>query len=280
MGIDKMKNSYNSKILNIVVCYENENEILEYIKKLELQDSFDKIDLGIVVNKYGQYTKEEFNHAVNKTNLNVNIIEPSKNLGYINGFLYGFNSYLGTNMLYKYIILSNTDIDFIDSTFYNTLLTRSYDERVWCIGPSIYSTKTKSFQNPVCSNKRPKWKIQLLSIIFSLRIIGKMYYKYATKKSKINNEHRGSKNTYEVHGSYIILKPLLVKELVKEKFEAFMFSEESFIAEIVLKNNKIVYYDSELKIIHNEHSVTGQIVSAKKIQMYSESLKFILKRFY
>ena len=147
-------------ITNIVICYANEDEIIEYAKQVAKQTMAEKIKLIVVVNleqKGITYLKVK----LSQIGITYKIINPQKNLGYLNGLLCGYEQ----DKLYsKWYILSNTDIEIPDKNTVEKFLKRKYlnDSEIWVVGPSVFAPKKGSFSNPYMI-VRPSKKIYITS---------------------------------------------------------------------------------------------------------------------
>lgn len=268
-------------ILNIVICYDNTREVLKYAKMLSLQKDSDKLSLIIVINKISEDISS-FSDNLKNINLDIELIIPGDNLGYMNGLLYGYShSNLVKKNSYKWIIMSNTDIAINDNNFIQKLITNTYSDDTWCIGPAVFSPNRKSYENPVCLARRSEKKIKLLITIFRIPMLNELYVTLSDYKARIKKTPKGiSRYVYEVHGCFFILRDKFATYLYDKTYRALMYSEESFIAEHIFKNGKKVYYDSQLEVIHNEHSVTNSLGRKKIAKYIADSLAIILEDFY
>ena len=83
-------------ILNCVVCYNNENEIVEYAKKLKKQTDSENIRFIVTINK-SIWSEEQFFNTLKEVKIHSFIYNPGENLGYLNGMLFGYQKYLESN---------------------------------------------------------------------------------------------------------------------------------------------------------------------------------------
>ena len=68
--------------------------------------------------------------------------------------------------------------------------------------------------------------------------------------------------------------------LGEEEYGVVLYSEESFIAEIILENGKLEFYDATIEVKHNENLTTSKLGLIKKGQYMSNSMAYIKQRFY
>ncbi len=173
-------------ILNVVMLYQNEAEVLTYAKSLISQNISKEISLVIVVNKSSASDLETLSKQLNELNLVTYIYNPQKNLGYLNGAIYGINQFfLGENYLPEWVIISNTDIEYYDNTFFKGISDKRYTEDTWWVAPSVYSPSKKSYDNPLYDNRLAKKKMERLIYIYERPNIS-FFHMYASKiKSSI-----------------------------------------------------------------------------------------------
>ena len=85
---------------------------------------------------------------------------------------------------------------------------------------------------------------------------------------------------YGVHGSVVILRKECIDKFLEDSIQIFMYGEELYIAEKLKENQFLSYYDKNLKIIHNENQSTGKIASQRKQKWCSQSINFLVERYW
>ena len=101
--------------------------------------------------------------------------------------------------------------------------------------------------------------------------------KFFKKKKEIHTASSGY--VYAAHGCCFILKKDCIDALLAENNQIFMYDEEIFVAEVLLKHNKKCYYEQNLNVIHDESQVTGKINHKVKQKWFKQSINY-LKKFY
>ena len=269
-------------IVNVVICYYNSAEIIQYAKHMESLQESDQIMLVIVINGASDGDFRELNTLHERLSLDFFIVTPEKNLGYMNGLTYGYKQYISKyGAAPRFVIMSNTDIAYEDKQFYSKLLRQNYAEDVWCIGPSVYVKELDTYDNPVAYRRRTIREIYKLILKFQIPVFREFYVRAAKIKGKfIKKPKQHSAFVYEVHGCFFILRGEGIDNICREVYGPLMYSEETFIAELIYQNGKKIYYDSTLEIIHLEHSVTKHINLRKHADYLQESMQWIKKKFY
>lgn len=269
-------------ILNVVVCYYNEDEVLKYAGELSKQKEKKDITLVIVINGINEKAYSLWNNNLRAINLNILTCFSKENLGYLNGLIFGLKYYKSLNMkLPEWTIFSNTDILF-QSDIELTLFTRkNYDPNIWVLGPSIYSPQKGSYDNPKRTERYSKSRLIKIKKIYEMPIVAYFYMILSFYKSKflINNK-KDSNYVYSVHGCFFFIKGEFANILCKKEYGGFLYSEEAFIAEEVRNGGKKIFYDSEINIIHNEHSTTNKLNYKKKSAYFAQSLSVILEEYF
>lgn len=271
------------KIMHIIILYGNENEVLNHLKDLQKQTIAQNIQVVIVINKINneeQYKK--FLQDIDLLYIKIKIYNPNKNLGYLNGCIYGYEMYSEEEKeKFEWYIISNTDIEFENNQFYERLINKNYENNIWCIAPSVYNSKNLSYDNPEYKERVSLNKINLLIFIYSYPFLAKVHESLCKiKGNKIRNKKEESQYIYSAKGCFFILKQEIIKILSERKYGVLMYSEESYIAELIKEKEKKIYYESSIEVIHNESMVTDKLGIIKKSKYISESLKLIKRNFY
>lgn len=270
----------DTKVLVLVMNYGTADEIISYANAISCQSVQNKICLMIVDNKYD--ANENLCERLTSIDLDIIYYNPEKNLGYLNGALFGIDYFKKLRgFVPDWLVVSNTDIEYDNNNFYENFLKRSYSEDTWCVAPSVLGANGR-YCNPHYKERIPVSKVNRLIMIFKHSLLAKIYYKLASIKSDKNAVavKQESQNVYSSHGCFFILKKNFYEALNGEKYGVLLYSEESFIAEFILENKKLSYYDSTIEVIHNENLVTGKINYKKRGKFISESMKYIKERFY
>jgi GT2 family glycosyltransferase len=277
-----MQGVQSLKILNTVIYYDNEDEVLEYARKLSEQKGIESIILIIVVNKASSNDFTQFRSKLGKLFISYKIYFPNANLGYLNGAIYGYKTYIEENSdRLDWVLISNTDISFTEKDVFIRFLDSNYEDSTWVVGPSIYSTKTQSYSNPQYVKRYTRRFLERNIFIFSNNMLSYIYQNLALYKSKWFKKRRvPSCLSFSLHGCFFFMRTDLAEYLVKHPYKVILYSEEAYIANIVYQNKKTEFFDSSIEVVHQENSVTGLLKNRSKSKMIKSSLKVILDEFY
>ena len=261
-----------------VVCYSNEDEVLNYAKNISMQEEAEKIVLLITCNKCDNIDK--FMLELSKINIKYRVFNPRDNLGYINACLYGFKNF---NEEYNWGIICNTDLEFLEKNFFYILLKKEYASTISCIAPEIILKTNKVNQNPFLIRRPSKIGISLKKLIYSNYITLYIYRRiYRLKRKLIGSNKRNvpARIIYAPHGSMVILRKKSIDEMLVDNIKIFMYGEEIYIAEKLRECGHKCYYDKDLKIIHNENQTTSKIKDKRKQEWHKESISFLKDRYF
>lgn len=266
------------KCLNVIIYYNNPDEVREYIN--ECLENSNNVDIFVVINSDSD-NKSEYvlNDLITKYN-NIYVYDYHENVGYLNSILKVIQNI--DIEKYEYYILSNTDIMYETPRFYENLVAKTYESDIGCIAPSVYATKSHGFSNPHYMERTSKRKFQRLSVIFSFPFLGRIYLKLSGLKSKKNSLscERDSCYVYSPHGCFMIFTKEFIKDICGYTYGVTLYSEEACIGELLLMNKKKCYFDNTLRVHHNESTVTGRIDYKKRFKYWKDSIDFILNEFY
>lgn len=268
-------------IIFICVNYNNSTETIKYVK--HLNDKLIGYDYDIVIVDNSEQKKEYtiLTEHFNKSKSDyVYIVNSQENLGYFTAMQKGidfYNKEVGT--LPEIIIIGNTDI-IIESDNFLEEIKKNIKDDVLALAPNIRLNNTEIRQNPYKINRISINKLKLLKMIYGNSITTYLYnltFKILKGKKEDNNfiEHN-SNIIYAPHGSYIILSEKFFSKKGTIEYKGFLYGEEIFLAEQILRLNGKIKYCENIKIIHNENSVTKLLEDKKKRIYKLNSTKFLI----
>ncbi len=270
------------EVLLLLINYNNSNEVISFVDtQLALQKNADyKV---VIVNNGNQ--KIQPSDIKNITHDKVWIINPEKNLGYLNGAHYAYEYYIENSKSNpELVILCNTDIEFCSEYFIQNLQTFKKNN-VGIIGPEIKSSLTGHFQNPIYEKRPNRTRLQIWLMFFSTYFTYLLYQSGAYLKRIIGNSvaseaAKDEREVYAVHGSFIIFTKEFFANNCSLKYPSFLYCEELYLAEQCrIKNLKVVFLPT-LKIIHHEHSTSGIFKNRKHVSWLYESVRFIVQTYF
>ena len=272
----------NTKILCLVNCYKNEQEVINYCNMIYSLPDCEKIDVVININALSKDVElQAFHGEIHKITNNIYIYNSNKNLGYLNGMLYGYGRYCEerNNALesLKWVIMSNTDIKIVNMNFVELLLMHNrYSDDVACIAPQIRRLNPKGFEKHY-QVRYKRSKLIILYIVNTIKVFSDIYSFLASRRKIIEvNEDNQPKHIYEAHGSFFIIRYSIMSLLMAKKWPFLMYNEEAYISDLVFKTKHTEYYDPLLKIEHTGSTTTCFLPSKQKRKMLKLSYRFLL----
>lgn len=267
------------KILNAIVYYNNYDEVRQYIEAVH-RISRKTVDIVVVINSDTDHRVEALGKYLEQLHIDeVSIVDYHKNVGYLNALLKPVQSMDLED--YQYYILSNTDIHYPSQDFFSTLAQNRYTVETGCIAPDVYNPGSNLHSNPHYTQRVPKGKIEHLIRLFRFPLVGRMYlFASKFKNRKIKNSKMESCYVYSPHGCYMILTREFMKRIRNYEYGATLYSEESAIGELLIRNHMRCYYDASISVIHDASTVTGKINYRKRFTAWRQSLEYILNEFY
>jgi len=268
------------KCINIIIFYDNEDELTNYIIDAADKGTINNLEFAVVVNKDSNNIINNLKNKLTKLVDNkIYIYNFGENIGYLNALLYVVKKIDINN--YKYIILSNTDIYYITKNFYDYLVKKNYENEIGCIAPSVFSSNTNTYSNPHYKTRIPLSKIQRTQRILLHPQLARFYIKLSELKARnMKKKELPSEYVYSPHGCFMVFTNSFIHKIAWDSYGAKMYSEESYVGEMLIQYNYKCFYDSNIKIIHKENTITSSIKNKKKYQYMSESLQYIINRFY
>ena len=180
---------------------------------------------------------------------------------------------------YDYISISNVDL-LLDKSFWDNFLLLNVPENVGWIAPSIYSELEQRDKNPKIQSRYSRNKMFLFQLLYKYPIFHKLYIATFYKRKKIRTCVSEKKMIYAGHGSFIILTKHFFSSFPNIDYPVFLFGEEIFLAELMLRHNLKVWYVPSLKIWDIEHSSTGAIKKKSYYYYNYEAITYLKNTFY
>lgn len=265
------------KILNIIVYYDNDEEVDHYITQV-MSISRQFVDIWVVVNKDEKGRLREL-QSRRSGDSRITFINHGGNVGYLNSLLTTIKDRDISG--YDYVILSNTDIEYKDPEFFNRILATEYTTDIGCIAPSVYNPNTGSYSNPHYRERVPEYKFKRIMRIFAFPMLADAYLKLAGMKAGSTKSTKcDSCYVYSPHGSYMIFTREFLSKIKGYEYGVRMYSEESCIGELLRREKMRCFYDSTIEVIHLESSVTGGMNQKRRFWMWRDSVRYILDEFY
>lgn len=251
----------------IILHYKTIEETQKSVKSI--LDNLGTNTYRIIVVDNGS-NDNSFKKLVNKykDNSKIIIIQTDSNLGFAKGNNYGI-SYAKNNFSPQFYIVMNSDI-YLNTKNFGVKINEIYNETNFSVlGPQIILNDGDMDSNPMRDKLITKNEINALLfkkyvnlIITVLRLdnfkkkIQEIIKKIIKKEKK---EYTGSSalisaDNVQLHGSCLIFSDQYIEKYSGFYPHTFLFFEEYFLFENIIKNNLTSLYDTRIKVIHDEDS--------------------------
>lgn len=202
-----------------------------------------------------------------------------ENLGYFGGAQAVINNIKDIEQ-YKYVMISNVDLEFQDDTL-KKLQTFDVEEDIAWVAPSIFSIKYQKDLNPNVFVRYKSWKLKMLRLTYS-RFTYKLYerFYYSKRKKTTLIPQSADIDIYAGHGSCIILTSNFFKIHKQLNYPVFLYGEELYLAELILHKGMKVKYVPAIKINTIGSVSTSKMPSKSFLKYNKEAIDYILKTFY
>jgi len=221
---------------------------------------------------------------------NVLTIDAGANLGYFGGAAYGLQAHLRDSALPDWVLVSNTDVSFVDSRFFAGLDELELEGAPAVVAPDIrlespgLRPSTPTNQNPAMEARPSRHRLQLL-LWASRWPIGYWAYENLTafRWGVVNRISRaaerpnnGPRDVYAAFGACIVLHRSYFENGGTLRFGSFLFGEEIFVAETARGLGLRTRYEPRLRLLHREHGTTGNVGAFRRQRYVHQSLKYLL----
>ena len=278
--MDNSNHIKNVRVLSSIVCYKNEDEVIDYCKMLFGLRRSDEIGVIVAINALSDsYTYEQFIARLHAVSDKIVTCRAETNLGYLNGMLYGYNEYLADKKpvdCIDWVMMGNTDIVIQDKNFVDYITNKEYPEDVVCVAPCIHRLNPDGYEKHY-EQRYSKRKLTFLWLVNKVEILSYIYKGLCSFRRKHAAEaDPASKKIYEAHGSFFLIKASFMETLSKYHWPCVMYNEEGFISRVVLSAGKCEFYDANLKVDHFGSTTTKLLLNSERRKMLCDSYAYLL----
>ncbi len=265
------------KITIFCVNYNSYDALKAYLESLEKSKKQfnNNLELTVVIADNSDSIKTiETTYSYKVKQLNTN-----GNTGYFGGISYGIQNSGESFREDDYTIVSNVDL-IVPQEFFLELSRITCDESVGCLAPAIISEVENGNRNPKIMSRPSKKKLQVLRMMFQFPALHKMYSNliYLKRREKVQNATDGY--IYAAHGSFLIFTNAAASFLESMSYPCFLFGEEIFVAENLMRIGLRTYYTSKVKVYDSEHVSTGQMKSKFYYKCNYDAIDMLLKEYF
>lgn len=288
-----------SKIDLIIVFlhYNNIDDTLECITSFKEKLDTQSYKLIIVDNKSPNKTGKEL-VDIFKNDKYVDVVLSDSNKGYNGGLNVGID-YAKNHFIFKYLVISNNDIELVDNAFYQNIDKEYKKSGYAMLGPMIKTTDGRSDSNPIFDTWYSRtnaqydlkyWKKRLFMTKLGIDGLYMFYRKHNPLLSRYKAKHYdkrkirtpGIENVRRenivLHGCFQVLSPTFFEFFNRLDDRTFMYAEEDIMYAHMLDKNLKTVYNPEIVIVHKGGSSINHNYAKnrkKKLFLYSNYVKAI-----
>ena len=241
-------------VLIVCVNYNSYTEVAEYLFSVEKSaKNFNSIIVDVIVADNSTEVKNVDTTEYKHINVRVQNLD---NLGYLPGAQSVINKVKNLND-YDFVVISNVDIQ-ISEDFFANLSKLAYNDDIAWVAPKIYSSDESRDMNPKVLSRYSKKKLFLLYYMYKYPVLYYLYTMTVYKRKKLQPQY-AEMDIYAGHGSFIMLTRSFFESYKEINYPIFLFGEELFLAEEILKVTKKVRYVPSLVIYDKEHISTSKL---------------------
>ncbi|MEO8577082.1 MAG: hypothetical protein ABI556_10295 [Gemmatimonadales bacterium] len=252
----------------ITVQYRNPDDTQSFLQSLALVVDASLCEVVVVDNA----PVEEGRHSIGGNYpFRVHVIEPGKNLYYWGGAAFAIDTIMkATGRLPGWVIVCNNDVTLDGRDFVKRLSTIDGTEFP-VIAPSIVSVASGGDQNPILRatpefGKRFKWRIYDLAYPVA-KLMLSIHRAFATNKRVVSKADTKPAKIYAPHGACVIFSSSFFERGGHLDTQVAMFAEELSLAETARGLGLPIWYRPEFRLMHAEHSTTGNRLTREKYRM-------------
>ena len=263
------------KVVIFCVNYNSYDELNTYLESLRDAVKYCKTELTVVVADNSKIIKEKRSeYEFDLIHINTN-----GNLGYFGGAIYGIQNCGKELSSYDYIIISNVDLK-VDKEFFCQLLCLQTPDSIGCIAPKIYSIGEKRDRNPKVLERYSLKKLKGLRLMYKYPVLDYIYRIIFFVKRRQRVENSTQEIIYAAHGSFMLFTKQFSSFLQTMKYPVFMFGEEIFIAENLMKNGLKTIYKPELIVWDSDHASTSKMKNSFYYKCNYEAIDMLVKEYF
>jgi GT2 family glycosyltransferase len=217
---------------------------------------------------------------LHQNNTNIHVIYNTVNLGYFKGLNVGIE-YVINNFTFDLIVVGNNDLIFPESFLEQICQKANIFDSYAVVSPNIV-TLDNECQNPhvlsrISNLRHLAYDIYFFNFTLSRFITYIFKYIGGWFKRKDYLDSLDSQIIYQGYGACYIIGPLFFKYYKQLFAPTFLMGEEFFLAYQLKLFDLKLYYESSIKVFHQDHASTGLIDSFSFWKISKESHKVYKK---
>jgi GT2 family glycosyltransferase len=274
-------------VVIITVNYKGADATAALLGSVSRLDDFQRAHVMVVENGSHDGSAEKLGPLVTGSD-NLELLESSTNLGYFGGANWALQQFLARGHRPDWVIICNNDILFDDRQFLAKLLQRNPGEAA-VIAPAIIARLTGVDCNPFMGHRPGALKLMRIRVWHSsyhLMWIKQLLSPYIrTIRHRVSQRisraaERQAKQIYGAHGAMFIFSRSYFETggFIDDGY--FLYAEELCTAEICVRMGLRIVHDTELRVLHDAHQVTGRHLNRAMYEHARGALYYALRKYF
>ena len=267
------------KILIVCVNYNSYPELRNYLSSIETSLVTNSLSCRVDVWVADNSSEKEVVDTTQYKHICVQV-KSLNNLGYLGGAAAVINN-LPNLADYDFVIISNVDILFTDTTIAGIVKKQVSSDVLW-LSPRLYSIKYGVNLHVEKRYRPSKRKMYLYRFLYQYPLLRRVQHYFAVRKYK-NENYMNSSLDVEIYsgcGSCFILTKEYFRVFPKLNYPLFLYGEEMYLAELIHSVNRKVIYCPMICIQVIGGVSTGNLKSSSFYRYNYDAVKYIYDRFY
>ncbi len=253
----------------LLINYKAHEEVLHYVQH-ELTKIRLPYQVAIVDNSCDPIETDALKEGFAKNGSlddYVHVLQSAENIGYAKANNWAAQ-YLMERYEIDYLLISNTDIEFVDDDVIDYLVEKMKREKIVHIGPAILDGESLEFQRSP-SHYESFFRRYVVEMLFSLLLVKPLKYIFPLKLKKIYNDGSFSNGIYyKLTGSLLVINASVFKEVGMYDENTFLMAEEVILSERLLKHGYSSYFDQSRSVLHHESQTIRQHYPSFRKRLY------------
>lgn len=284
---------FQASVLILCVHYKNTEEVRRFIKAVAIQGN-NVITRVLVVDNSGELLSQADSVISDTPACTVEILSAGRNIGYYGAATFALDYYLQSAELPDWVIVCNTDINFVGKNFFARLFALHDRNAALIISPRVvtdFGEERFEFTIKRPSQKSVKiylWILEqpLLSLLYHVFSLGKVKSLDLLRsirsriKSQASLRTSAPFNVYAPAGSFTCFSRGYFKAGGNFNHGAFLYGEEVFVAETARRIGGQVLHDPRLTVIHQGFSTTNVFRSPQVREFKRDAVRYYYDTFF
>ena len=264
------------KVLIVCVNYNSYDSLTDYLKSIDSSASLcGECQVEVIIADNSTKPEEVEASAYRHVAVKVSKFD---NRGYLGAAQSAINNHHENILTYDYVAITNVDL-LMDESFFKSLSLLNVDENIAWIAPQIWSEDEKRDRNPKTMQRKSEKRLLAIKRMYQYPFLEWLYTHTMYKRKKLYTQHPEC-DLFAGHGSFMILTRAFFKKYPTINYPVFLFGEESYLGELILKAGLRVRYIPSLKVYDSEHVSTGRMNRKIYCKHNIEAINYILDTFY